>query len=69
MATYMDRDNFTHSHMGGEGLTWVGQSAFVETDHVFQNMGDGTFVTDFRGKVIDVDDRCDLFPPVFLFRE
>ncbi len=43
MATYMDRDNFTHSHMGGEGLTWVGQSAFVKTDHVFQNMGDGTY--------------------------
>ncbi len=43
MATYMERDNLTHSHMGGEGLTWVGQSAFVKTDHVFQNMGDGTY--------------------------
>ena len=43
MATYMDRDNLTHSHMGGEGLTWVGQSAFVKTDHVFQNLGDGTY--------------------------
>ncbi|MGC1442747.1 MAG: indolepyruvate ferredoxin oxidoreductase family protein [Burkholderiaceae bacterium] len=43
MATYMDRNNVTHSHMGGEGLTWVGQSAFVKTEHVFQNMGDGTY--------------------------
>lgn len=43
MATYMDRNNVTHSHMGGEGLTWVGQSAFVKTNHVFQNMGDGTY--------------------------
>ena len=43
MATYMDRNNVTHSHMGGEGLTWVGQSAFVKTDHVFQNLGDGTY--------------------------
>lgn len=43
MATYMDRNNVTHSHMGGEGLTWVGQSAFVKTEHVFQNIGDGTY--------------------------
>lgn len=43
MATYMDRKNVTHSHMGGEGLTWVGQSNFVKTQHVFQNIGDGTY--------------------------
>ncbi len=43
MATYMDRDNMTHCHMGGEGLNWVGQAPFVETEHVFQNMGDGTY--------------------------
>ena len=43
MATYMDRNNVTHSHMGGEGLTWVGQAPFVKTEHVFQNIGDGTY--------------------------
>ena len=43
MSTYMERENVTHTHMGGEGLTWVGQSKFVDTEHVFQNLGDGTY--------------------------
>lgn len=43
MSTYMDRNVLTHCHMGGEGLTWVGQEPFVTTDHVFQNLGDGTY--------------------------
>ena len=30
--------------MGGEGASWIGESNFVELDHVFQNMGDGTYV-------------------------
>jgi indolepyruvate ferredoxin oxidoreductase len=43
MATYMDRDNQTHCHMGGEGVNWLGQAPFVTTEHVFQNLGDGTY--------------------------
>ena len=43
MVTWMDRNTDTFTHMGGEGVTWCGQSAFTETEHVFQNLGDGTY--------------------------
>lgn len=32
----------TWSHMGGEGVLWVGQQPFTEEKHVFANIGDGT---------------------------
>ena len=40
----MERDNEGFSQMGSEGATWVGESVFSNTDHIFQNMGDGTYI-------------------------
>ena len=44
MAGFMDRDTSSFLHMGAEGANWVGQAPFTDTPHVFQNLGDGTFV-------------------------
>lgn len=43
MAQWMDRDTDTYTHMGSEGAPWAGQSRFTDEDHVFVNMGDGTY--------------------------
>ncbi len=43
MAQWMDRNTATFTQMGGEGVTWLGQAPFVEEDHVFTNLGDGTY--------------------------
>ena len=43
MASWMDRDTDGLIQMGGEGVNWIPRSRFNGDQHVFQNLGDGTF--------------------------
>ncbi len=43
LALGMKRNTATFTHMGAEGASWIGQAPFVATDHVFVNLGDGTY--------------------------
>ncbi len=43
MVTWMDRGTATFTHMGGEGVPWVGQTPFTTEKHIFANLGDGTY--------------------------
>ena len=43
MVIWMDRETSNYSHMGAEGVSWIGQSPFTTEQHVFANLGDGTY--------------------------
>jgi len=43
MVIWMNRDTVTFTQMGGEGAPWVGQAPFINEEHVFANIGDGTW--------------------------
>jgi indolepyruvate ferredoxin oxidoreductase len=43
MSLWMDRSTTGFTQMGGEGVPWVGQQPFVSDQHMFANLGDGTY--------------------------
>jgi indolepyruvate ferredoxin oxidoreductase len=43
MTIWMDRATVGFTQMGGEGVPWVGQQPFSNDQHMFANLGDGTY--------------------------
>jgi indolepyruvate ferredoxin oxidoreductase len=43
MTVWMNRSTVGFTQMGGEGVPWVGQQPFSNDQHMFANLGDGTY--------------------------
>ncbi|WP_114418247.1 indolepyruvate ferredoxin oxidoreductase family protein [Marinospirillum perlucidum] len=43
MASWMGRKTESLIQMGGEGVNWIGKSRYIGNQHVFQNLGEGTW--------------------------
>jgi len=43
MASWMDRETSSLIQMGGEGVNWAASSRFTGKNHIFQNLGEGTW--------------------------